>query len=214
MSIIVIHEMGHYIACRLLKWKTDVICIYPLGGILKLNEDINRSLKEELIIVISGPLVQILYYHLFLTSCSNDIKIFNFFLLVFNLLPVYPLDGGKIMNIVLSFFLPYRVSLNVSIIISFVVYIFEIFFFTMYYYSAFIYIVFFLILLKIIDENKKINYYFNKFLLERYLKKFNFKKIKYVNHVNKMYKERKHYFYVDNSIISEDKYLKTYFKAK
>ena len=62
MSLIFVHEMGHFLTSKLLKWKTDKICIYPLGGVTVLNDDINKSLKEEFLIVIMGPIFQMIFY--------------------------------------------------------------------------------------------------------------------------------------------------------
>ena len=60
--IIIIHEFGHLLMALLFKWNIDKISIYPYGGCVKFNEKINRPLKEELLILISGPFFQILFF--------------------------------------------------------------------------------------------------------------------------------------------------------
>lgn len=197
---------------KILKWKTDKIYIYPLGGVFKLNDDINKPLFEELLIVIMGPLIQIIYFKI-LTLCEiKNISFFNYFLLIINLLPVYPLDGGKILNIIMSFYIPYRKSLNITLFISFITYIIVILFLCLYVNSIIILVAYILISIKIYDEYKKKKYYFNKFLLERHLKNYRFPKIKYIKNIKDMYRERLHYFYIDNKVLSEKKYLDIYFK--
>ena len=214
MSLIFVHEMGHFLTSKLLKWKTDKICIYPLGGVTVLNDDINKSLKEEFLILITGPIFQMIFYQILILNNVKDITFFNYFLLIFNLLPVYPLDGGKILNIILSYIMAYKKSLKITICISFFFYFIELFLFIKIFNSVFLFISLFFLIFKIIDEKNKIDYYFNKFLLERYLKKYSFKKIKYVNNVLKMQKEKEHFIYKDGKILNEKTFLNFYFNDK
>ena len=104
-SIIFIHELGHLTMGLIFGWKIDNISFYPYGGVTKFNEDINRPLKEELLILLMGPLTQIIYYLIIINFISlRNINIFRYYhysILIFNLLPIYPLDGGKILNIFL-----------------------------------------------------------------------------------------------------------------
>ena len=58
---------------------------------------------------------------------------------------------------------------------------------------------------------KEREYIFNKFLLERHLGEFNFKKKKTINSVNKMKKDYRHLFYVDNKYLTESYFLKKMF---
>ena len=60
MLLIIIHELGHFLAAKLFNWKVDKIYIYPLGGVTKFNENINKPLIEEFLITIMGPIFQII----------------------------------------------------------------------------------------------------------------------------------------------------------
>ena len=60
--LIFIHEIGHTIGALIYKWKIKKIIILPFGGITIFNELINKSLKEEFVILILGPIFQILFY--------------------------------------------------------------------------------------------------------------------------------------------------------
>ena len=60
--IIIIHELGHLFMAKYYKWNFDKIVIYPFGGCTKFDEKINRPMKEELLILISGPSIQIILF--------------------------------------------------------------------------------------------------------------------------------------------------------
>ena len=61
--------------------------------------------------------------------------------------------------------------------------------------------------IKLVKDYKNISYYYNKFLLERYLNNYTFKKIKYITNIKDFYKDREHFI----NYISEKNYLKKYF---
>ena len=61
-SIIIIHELGHYLIGLYYNYKVDKITIYPYGGITKFKTLINTNINKDLIISISGPIMQIIYY--------------------------------------------------------------------------------------------------------------------------------------------------------
>ena len=176
----------------LLKWKVDKIIIYPYGGCTKFCDSLNKSLFSEFLILISGPIFQIVFFILFSKYLnSNDYFIFkkyNFVILFFNLLPIYPLDGGKLLNIFLSIFLPCFKSFCLSIYFS----LFVFFLILMIYKTPTYYLILFFLLTKIYDEFKNRKYYYNKFLLERYLYDFNFKDIKIVDNIDNFFKGKKH----------------------
>lgn len=221
-SIIFIHEMGHTITALYYKWNIKSIKFYPFGGLIKFDEYINRPIKEEFWIVVSGIGFQFIYYFfillihkLYYISDTTFIafKSYHYSIVIFNLIPVYPLDGIKVFNILLNKCLPFKISHLISIFIS---YIFGLIFiiFSFYNYLSFnALLIIFLIINKIIEEHKNHRYYFNKFIFERYLYNFDFKKVKIIkgNNVNKMYKDKKHVFKLKGRHITEKKLLKTKF---
>ena len=126
---IFIHESGHYIFALLNKIKILKIIIYPVGGITILDCDLNISIKKELICLFGGITFQIIF--LFLIKKMYDFSLItehvytlnlkiNIFLISFNFLPIIPLDGGKLVNLLLDKILPYKYSDIFSIVISFV----------------------------------------------------------------------------------------------
>ena len=98
-SLLVIHEMGHALVGIILGYKLDKITFYPYGGITTFNLPLNIPLKEELMILLAGPIMQIIGY--FILNPFYDIKLYHYTLLIFNLLPIYPLDGGRILKSIL-----------------------------------------------------------------------------------------------------------------
>ena len=216
-SLILIHELGHFLAAYICGWNIDVICFYPYGGYSKFNEDINRPLKEELLILISGPIVQIIYYLIIINFINiNDIellKIYHFSILFFNLLPIYPLDGGRLLNILLSYFFSYKNSYLLTIYISFIVIILIILgsYFYSYNLSFNLYLMISLIFVKLIDAYKKRGYYYNKFKLERWLKDYRFNKLKIINNVDKMMRDKRHLIRFRNNYVTERELLNGYF---
>lgn len=198
----------------LLKWQINSINLYPYGGLTKFDEPINKSLKEEILITIAGPIIQILFFeclNILKVSDINLIKSYHYGILFFNLLPIYPLDGGKLTNLWLNYFLPFKKSLRFIIYFSY----FNILFLLLYLSHNFIFsflLIIFLLLFKLIAEQKKINYYFNKFILERHLCKYSFKKKTIINNIEQFYRNRSHIIKKDNKYLTERAILEEKFR--
>jgi len=213
LSIIIIHELGHLLMGLFLGWELDKICLYPYGGVTKFNEDINRKLIEELLILINGPLFQIIYFMIGYYLFNDESFIYyNLSILIFNLLPIYPLDGGRILNIILSYFLSFRLSYYLSIIISLFVSIIFIIYSILNNYTFNIILMFLIVLVKVFIEIKKRNYYFNKFLLERYLNNYSFSKCISISSIKKMMRDKRHIIFNNNSYITEKEYLRKLYR--
>lgn len=202
--IIVFHELGHILASVFFNWNIDKIVIMPFGGIVLFNEKINRPIKEELIIALMGPIFQSVLFFI-----DNPLFFkYNLFLIIFNLLPIFPLDGSKILNLFLNYFTYFKISHLISIIIS--IYLICLILFKIPFNLIF-YIVIFFLLLKTIKEIKNHKYIFNKFLLERYLYSFSFKKLKKIDNINKMKRDYEHIIFYKNKYVREYVCLKDLF---
>lgn len=211
-SIIFIHELGHITIGLLFKWKIEKIIIFPFGGMTIFNQKINTSLKEEFIVAISGIIFQTIFLFVMNTDNYLFIKYYKL-ILIFNLLPIYPLDGAKILNILFNkmfcFKMSYYLTIIISIIISLIIYSLLINNFNLLLFLSIT-----LLFTKIFKYYKDIDLVFNKFLFERYLYKIKYKKIKKINNLNKMYKEYTHLLFLNNNIIKEEDLLNKMFDTK
>ena len=218
-SLLVVHEFGHYIIAKLLGFNVRGIIIYPFGGLTKIEDLINKDINEELLIATSGVIFQYIYYLLIVFLSSRGIirdyvldiyTVNNRGIILFNLLPIYPLDGFKILNLLLSKYFSYNLSNYLTIIISIISIIVYICFNTIntnYSYGMVISIIFIYNYRFFIN----IKYIYNAFLLERVLYRFNYRKVKVIKNYKKMYKNRRHIFRINNKYLKEDKYLKKYY---
>jgi len=213
MILILIHELGHIAISLIFKWNIDKIIILPFGGLTKYNEIINKPLIEEFLISISGIIFQIIFYLLIKNYIDYEYFSFiNYFIILFNLIPIYPLDGSKILNAFLNVITTYKNSLSITIIISYIfIIILSLLFFNLNKIIAFVIIFLMLEVNRLYKQRKEL---FNKFLLERYLNNFEFKKKKTIMSVNKMKKDYKHLFYIDGRYLTENYFLKKMFDIR
>ena len=203
MTIIIIHELGHILASIFLKWKIKEIIILPLGCLIKFNDLINKPLKEEFIISIMGIIFQLLF-----TYKINPL--YNNIIILFNLLPIYPLDGSKILNILLNKISNFKTSYIMTFHLSYIIIILLLIFLII--KKDLISIIILIPLIKNIYQYYQNRYnYINKFYLERYLYKLKFKKIKIIKNINKMKKDYSHLFNINNKYIKEEDFLRNMF---
>jgi Zn-dependent protease len=133
--IVLLHEFGHALACRQVGGQANQIVLWPLGGIAYVSPP--QRPGAMLWSIAAGPLVNVVLFPLLLTiwlvGRATDWPITspnadNFFLallfmngviLAFNLLPIYPLDGGQILRSLLWFAVGRASSLMIAAIIGF-----------------------------------------------------------------------------------------------
>ena len=201
--VIIIHELGHIFASIILRWKIDKVTIYPFGCMTTFNNKLNSSIIEEFLILIMGPLFQIVFYMIYPTK-------YHYFILIFNLLPIYPLDGSKILFLLFNKLSSYYKSYIYIYIISYITIIILII-----YNFDFISIVVLLNLLyDVYKYNKNIHNTMLKFLYERYKYKYIFKKNNIIigNKIYSIKRSKNNYFYINNKIVNEYKILSKIFK--
>ncbi len=189
-SLLIIHEFGHGIIGIMMGYNLDKIIIYPYGGITVFNLPLNIPLNKELLILVMGPIFQILGY-LVLKPFYSHIYLYHYALLIFNLLPIYPLDGGKIFNILCGYFLNYLKSFYITFIIS-IFFIIAVLIYSLNNFNLNLLLMILFMLIKLLKIYQKRYFYYNRFLLERYLYEYPFTKIKIINNGKKFYRDRLH----------------------
>jgi len=135
MIFALMHELAHLICGMILGFKPDTLRIMPLGFSIEFEtiiEDYNKKILKsnimsvkKIIIALSGPLINLLIvvFGTFFNIDSNIIYS-NFLIFIFNLIPIYPLDGGRILKNIFKIFFGNRKSneyinllTNISVII-------------------------------------------------------------------------------------------------
>ncbi len=118
--LIMIHECGHVTGAILCNWKIERVLILPFGGMTFLKESLSRPIYQEWIIVLLGPIYQMVFFLIlcFLRYMNPTFMLYHFLLLGFNLLPIIPLDGSKMLQLCLESFLPYRRSKYIGLWVS------------------------------------------------------------------------------------------------
>lgn len=214
--LIIIHELGHSLASVLFHKDVLRINIYPFGGESIIDLNMNISIIKEIIIIIMGPIFQIIgtYFLIKFTNSYDDqilIKNISFAIIIFNLLPVYPLDGAKIINNILNLFFNIKKSFIISIIISYI----TIILLAIYYIKEFSISIFYMLLflvIKLFKEKKEYKYNYNNFLIDRYLNKYHYKNKVLVYNVNSFFRNKRNIVLNDNKYYTEYDVLRRKFK--
>ena len=207
--IIFLHEIGHIMLMYIFKRKISKIIILPFGGIINLDSYISTNIYEDLLISIAGILFQVIFGFLILKTnipYKKEFLYYNNLIIIFNLLPIIPLDGEKILKNILELFLPFKKSLIFIIYISLIT-MFIIFYFNINLIYRNIIVIIFLII-SLFKNFRNIPYYMNSFYLERMIHTFNFNQIKNINRVEDMYKNKENYM----SNECEHTFIKRHFK--
>ncbi|MCI0684215.1 MAG: M50 family metallopeptidase [Gemmataceae bacterium] len=130
---IVLHELGHALAARMYGIRTRNITLYPIGGVASL-ERISEKPAEELVIAAAGPAVNVAIAlglgagmavasavapAAFVRSAGEGflswLIVANLLLVAFNLIPAFPLDGGRMFRALLGFFTSYVKATRIAV---------------------------------------------------------------------------------------------------
>ncbi len=135
---VVLHELGHALAARSVGIPVREILLLPIGGLAFLTR-LPRKPLHELWIAIAGPLVNVgilialapfvmgqsLSYVMpgpdvlpSLDAALNALFTANMMLVLFNMLPAFPLDGGRVLRALLALFSSERTATNVATLIG------------------------------------------------------------------------------------------------
>lgn len=136
-GIVLMHEFGHAMACRSVGGEARSIVLWPLGGIAFVKPP--PGPRALLWSIAAGPLVNLALVPVTVVmvlvvmfgldpNAWEGLRLYvymiagiNLSLLVFNMMPVYPLDGGQILHAILWFFMGRAKSLHIAATIGVVV---------------------------------------------------------------------------------------------
>lgn len=127
MFFSIIHELGHMLTGLIFKLKVDKLEIMPCGVSVSFKESKNMSIKKielkKILIALAGPatslfLVVLYTYINTLYISKQDAVYANLLILLFNLIPLYPLDGGRIIKGILNIEIGYEKSQQLTNLIS------------------------------------------------------------------------------------------------
>jgi stage IV sporulation protein FB len=181
--VILIHELGHASAASFFSWRIKQITLLPFGGVVEMDEHGNRPLLEECIVILAGPLqhlwmigVAFCFYQLSWIS-PDSYSLFlslNMMVLLFNLLPIWPLDGGKLVFLFMSCIKPFPFAHRMTLYISCISIILFISFTLLFMPTNLnVWIILAFLLFTLYHEWKQHRFVFMRFLLERYYGKKN-----------------------------------------
>lgn len=173
--IVLIHECGHAAAALYFGWNVTSIELLPFGGVAKIDEEEEHSFRQECLVVLAGPL-----QHVWLPLLSPVLSVLPFWdgtmhqlfinqnnaLLLFNMLPIWPLDGGRLLHLFLQKNYPFKSAYEKVLLLSLTaLMLFSLI--TLYFlpFSANLWIVILFILLSLYKERRALSFRFLRFLL-------------------------------------------------
>ncbi|GEM03799.1 hypothetical protein HMI01_07870 [Halolactibacillus miurensis] len=120
------HECGHFLTALYFKWPIKELRLFMFGCVMETDAFLMRPLKEQWLVVLAGPLqhVAIFFACLFLKQSAQPMTVIDFAmranvtLVCFNLLPIWPLDGGKIIYLLCNLRLPFKKSYHLTLMLS------------------------------------------------------------------------------------------------
>ncbi|MBA2871605.1 stage IV sporulation protein FB [Anoxybacillus calidus] len=237
--IVFIHEFGHAIAALFFSWRIKRILLLPFGGVAEVEEHGNRPFKEEFIVTLAGPvqhiwLVVAAFILMKLEIMSNELfsMFFEYNLAIFliNLLPIWPLDGGKLLFLLFTHYWSFSQAHEKLLLFSFCgVFILTTVIVWLNPFQISLWMIVLFLLYSLFHEWRHRQYMIMRFLLERYYgKKMIYNQLKpiVVEHTDcifeillQFYRGQKHSIVVmknekQQAVLDENELLHAFFSEK
>jgi Zn-dependent protease len=131
-ACVTLHELGHATAARHFGVRVPRILLLPIGGMAEM-ETIPRRPRDEIIIALAGPAVNYaiialllivvrfpddwdpLYFEFGFMELGRQLIVVNLVMGVFNLLPAFPMDGGRVFRALLACKMPYLRATRIAV---------------------------------------------------------------------------------------------------
>ncbi len=127
---VVLHELGHIFTARSFGIKTPDIILLPFGGIARMQRMPDKPV-QEIIVALAGPAVNVVIAVLILlftgarldmsqssltpgTALAIQLATVNIYLALFNLIPAFPMDGGRVLRALIATRMPYSRATRVA----------------------------------------------------------------------------------------------------
>lgn len=121
--IVLIHELGHVAVAKEVGWRVTEVQLLPFGGVATVEDEGTSDPLDEIVVALAGPFMNIAmifvsflfwWCDLWTTEWTSFFMKSNIIIAGFNLLPIWPLDGGRIIQSLLFYKLPYRQACLIS----------------------------------------------------------------------------------------------------
>ncbi|MGN1401323.1 MAG: M50 family metallopeptidase [Bacillus sp. (in: firmicutes)] len=178
LFIVFVHEVGHAAVAHRFGWRIRSVTLLPFGGVLDTEEHGNRPLAEEMKVILAGPLQHLwlflisLFLHWSGMIGEEAFRLFAFMnssICLFNLLPIWPLDGGKLLFLVLSkrstFLDSHKLILWGSSVLTLLLFLLSLFVLSINLNSI---VIFLFLVFTLVMEWRQRQYVFMRFLLDRH----------------------------------------------
>jgi Zn-dependent protease len=129
---VLLHEFGHALAAREFGIQTPDITLLPIGGVARLSRIPDKP-WQELVVAIAGPLVNVVIAAALTFAIHGSTEILqidrlenprielldalrsiNVMLVLFNMIPAFPMDGGRVLRSLLAMVMPYTLATQIA----------------------------------------------------------------------------------------------------
>ena len=208
------HELGHVFFIKTFNYNIISIEILPFGGFTNIDKHLNSNINKDLIISFGGIISQILLFIIFFIFKKyfniityNLLIYYNFLIIIFNILPIIPLDGNNIIHLLLEKIFPYELAYKINAYISIILLL--LFIIINYIFKFDNYFIISFLIYKLFLYIKNYKYLKNRFLLERLIYNIDYNKINnYTKDIHSLKKEVLHFFKKNNVYINEKEMIK------